>query len=75
MADDLRSHVREVHRFADEARAITMAAFRRPLRVDLKPDGSPVTGADREVESFLRARLRERFPGGGIRVVGMRGAG
>ena len=36
--------------------------FRAPLDVTIKADASPVTIADREVESLLRAAIRERYP-------------
>ncbi len=43
---------------ADEADQITMERFRaRDLRVDTKPDRTPVTEADHAVESRLRDRL------------------
>src|SRR5690348_18287204 len=45
---------------ADAADAMTMERFRAPdLAVREKPDGSPVTDADMEVERELRQRLRE----------------
>src|SRR5687767_7981513 len=33
---------------------------------ELKPDGTVVTNADREVETFLRRRLPELVPGTGV---------
>jgi histidinol-phosphatase len=49
---------------ADDADAITVAHFRRTdLRVDTKPDLTPVSEADRLVESRLRERIGEERPG------------
>jgi histidinol-phosphatase len=42
---------------ADIAGDIALRRFRGPLHLDHKPDGSPVTDADREVEAALRAHL------------------
>ncbi len=48
----------------DAADRITIAAFRRPdLAVETKPDLTPVTAADREVESLLRHDLARQRPG------------
>ena len=45
---------------ADAADAISLGAFRsRDLAVETKPDLSPVTAADREVEHLLRVRIGE----------------
>lgn len=41
---------------------ITLRYFRSSLTPEQKADGSFVTQADREAESFIRARLEERFP-------------
>ena len=49
---------------ADDADAITMARFRAAdLRVDTKPDLTPVSEADRLVEQTLRARIERERPG------------
>jgi histidinol-phosphatase len=54
-------------RLADAADAIALRHFRDPrLAVDTKPDGSPVSSADREVELELRALLEDRRPGHAI---------
>jgi histidinol-phosphatase len=48
---------------ADAADRLTLAAFRRPdLAVETKPDLSPVTAADREVEDVLRKALAQARP-------------
>jgi histidinol phosphatase-like enzyme (inositol monophosphatase family) len=51
---------------ADAARAITQKYWRQPVAVDHKADDSPVTIADREIESRLRAMIAEAFPEHGI---------
>jgi histidinol phosphatase-like enzyme (inositol monophosphatase family) len=48
------------------AGAITLRYFGTSLTVDSKSDGTPVTIADREAESFLRGEIGRRFPGHGI---------
>ena len=54
-------------RMADAADAIALRHFRDPrLAVDTKPDGSPVSSADREIELELRALLEDRRPGAAI---------
>lgn len=50
-----------------EAGERTLYWYRRDnLEVSVKTDGSPVTQADRDVETWLRAALRELFPDDGI---------
>jgi histidinol phosphatase-like enzyme (inositol monophosphatase family) len=54
-------------RIAQEAGDVTLRYFRRlDLQVDRKADMSPVTIADREAETLLRAKITERFPDDGI---------
>lgn len=49
---------------ADDADAISLARFRaRDLRVETKPDLTPVSEADRAVEAALRDRLARERPG------------
>ena len=49
---------------ADDADAVTLARFRaHDLRIDTKPDLTPVSEADRAVEAALRARLARERPG------------
>jgi histidinol-phosphatase len=49
---------------ADDADTISMARFRAAdLEVDTKPDLTPVSEADRLVESTLRARIEQERPG------------
>jgi myo-inositol-1(or 4)-monophosphatase len=52
-----------------EAGTIALQSFRRDVVVDNKLDGGrfdPVTSADRDVETFLRERLRKHFPEDGV---------
>ena len=53
-------------RLADRAREITGRYFRSDLRIEQKPDLSPVTVADRETESAMRSMIAETFPDHGI---------
>lgn len=50
----------------DEADAISLASFRRALRIESKADASFVTEADTAVERAIRERITARFPGHGL---------
>jgi myo-inositol-1(or 4)-monophosphatase len=52
---------------ADVGRRIARRHFRTPLAVERKSDGSPVTVADREIETHMRSMIRAAFPGHAIR--------
>jgi inositol-phosphate phosphatase/L-galactose 1-phosphate phosphatase/histidinol-phosphatase len=54
------------HRLADAARPIANRYFRTGLTVDDKTDASPVTVADREAETAMRALLTEHVPEHGV---------
>jgi histidinol-phosphatase len=55
------------HALADAADAVTMTRFRAlDLRVDTKPDLTPVTDADRAVEQELRGLLAAARPGDAV---------
>jgi histidinol phosphatase-like enzyme (inositol monophosphatase family) len=45
---------------------ISLRYFQKRLRVRLKADGSPVTIADREVETYIREAIRAAYPDHGI---------
>lgn len=45
---------------------ITLKHFRSPLVVDFKLDGSPVTHVDREVENFMVAQIKAKYPDHGV---------
>jgi histidinol-phosphatase len=52
---------------ADAADALTLQRFRAPdLRVDTKPDMTPVTDADRAAERMMRERIARDRPGEGV---------
>ena len=51
---------------ADIADRITLSHFGGRVPAEAKGDGSPVTAADREVESALRERIATTFPGHAI---------
>lgn len=52
---------------ADRAATIALRHFQSAnLAVDIKPDASPVTVADREIESLLRAEILRNFPADAI---------
>ncbi|TLY57820.1 MAG: histidinol phosphate phosphatase [Gammaproteobacteria bacterium] len=52
---------------ADVGRSIARRHFRTPLAVERKGDGSPVTVADREIETHMRRMIRAAFPAHAIR--------
>lgn len=51
---------------ADLARPIARRRFRQPLAVVDKPDRSPATVADLEIEAAMRERLQARVPDHGV---------
>ena len=55
-----------VQEAADVAGRIALRYYRTSLEVMSKPDGSPVTIADREAEAAVRAWIERRFPNDGI---------
>jgi len=50
------------HRAAEAGAAAAMTHFRSGVRVEVKPDRSPVTAADRDSESAILRIIRDRFP-------------
>ena len=54
------------HRLADAAGAAILPYFRAAFGLEIKPDQSPVTLADRAAESAIRAILEIERPGDGI---------
>ncbi|HXA29811.1 MAG TPA: histidinol-phosphatase [Candidatus Angelobacter sp.] len=67
MTPSLDDDLRFARDLADLADGITMAAFRSAgLRVETKPDLTPVTEADRGVERELRARIQAERPGDAV---------
>ncbi len=51
---------------AFQAGQFTLAHFQTGVRVDRKPDASPVTIADRGAEALLRKLIEKRFPDHGL---------
>jgi histidinol-phosphatase len=49
-------------RAAEAASAAALAHFRRGVRVEVKPDRTPVTAADRDAEAAILAVVRAAFP-------------
>jgi fructose-1,6-bisphosphatase/inositol monophosphatase family enzyme len=62
--------IEEISDFAESlaraAGAVTLRYFGAVVDAERKSDGTPVTVADREAESLMRRRIRERFPDHGI---------
>ena len=54
------------HALADASGAAVRRYFRTPVPVEDKADASPVTVADREAESAMRAMIAERYPSHGV---------
>ena len=54
------------HRLADAVRPIARRYFRAGVSIDDKADRSPVTVADREAETAMRALLAAAVPGHGV---------
>ncbi|GEJ58060.1 inositol monophosphatase family protein [Anaeromyxobacter diazotrophicus] len=59
---DLDLALATARRAVEAAAAAALAHFRRGVRVDLKPDRSPVTIADRESEAAILAIVKAAFP-------------
>ncbi len=53
-------------RLADAARPIALGYFRQALAIEIKPDQSPVTVADRAIEGEMRRLIGEHFPSHGV---------
>ncbi len=59
---DLATAREVARRAAEAASAASLAHFRRGVRVERKPDRTPVTQADRDSEAAILAIVREAFP-------------
>ncbi len=62
MAETLDELLAFAHEIAWQAGKITRRYFQAGVAIDRKADESPVTVADREAESYLRAAIRARYP-------------
>lgn len=60
---DYAAHASEIAKFAAKA---AMGYFRGPLGTEFKQDTSPVTQADKGIETLVRAYLSTHFPDHGI---------
>src|SRR5512142_126722 len=63
---DLAKAMDVARRAAEAASAASLAHFRRGVRVERKPDRTPVTQADRDSEAAILAIVREAFPDHGF---------
>src|SRR5512140_4036935 len=59
---DLAKAMDVARRAAEAASAASLPHFRRGVRVERKPDRTPVTQADRDSEAAILAIVREAFP-------------
>lgn len=64
--ETLAAAARVARALADRARELALQHFRTRLDVAIKSDASPVTIADRAIESALRAQLAQAFPAHGV---------
>ena len=55
-----------VQRWVEETDRIAMSHFSVSVATVTKDDGTPVTAADRAIETFLRAEIEREFPGDAI---------
>src|SRR5512137_1020115 len=60
---DLDLALATARRAVEAAAAASLAHFRRGVRVEVKPDRTPVTAADRDAEAAVLAVVRAAFPG------------
>jgi histidinol-phosphatase len=67
MTRDLQADLALALALADEADRISLSYFQSDrLGVETKPDNTPVTRADREIEQGVRERIAEARPGDGV---------
>jgi histidinol-phosphatase len=59
---DLRKAMLVAHRAVEAASAASLVHFERGVRVEVKPDRTPVTQADRDSEAAILTVVREAFP-------------
>jgi histidinol-phosphatase len=63
---DLAKAMETARRAVEAASAASLPHFRRGVRVEVKPDRTPVTQADRDSEAAILAVVRAAFPGHGF---------
>lgn len=66
MGSCLHEFIDFANRLADTAGDIQRRYFRHHVPVEIKPDGSPVTQADKDSERALRERIEAAYPDHGI---------
>lgn len=66
MDSDLRRYLELAVRLADAVRPVVLRHFRAGVAIDTKEDASPVTRADRDAESTMRAMIATTVPDHGI---------
>lgn len=66
MNKTLREYADFASSLADLARPIAVQYFGKPVPTDVKADNSPVTLADREIESALREAILRQYPAHGF---------
>jgi histidinol-phosphatase len=62
MKESLLDYLEFATETAYMAGKLTLSYFQSDVHPEFKSDNSPVTIADREVESFIRSRIENRFP-------------
>ena len=63
---DLAKAMETARRAVEAASAASLAWFHRGVRIELKPDRTPVTQADRDSEAAILAVVRQAFPDHGF---------
>ncbi|PWJ84657.1 histidinol phosphatase-like enzyme (inositol monophosphatase family) [Pseudaminobacter salicylatoxidans] len=58
--------IRFAEELADASRALIRTRFRRNADVEMKPDNTPVTTTDLEVETLIRNMIADRYPMHGV---------
>ncbi|MBS3652527.1 histidinol phosphate phosphatase [Pseudaminobacter sp. 19-2017] len=58
--------IRFAQELADASRALIRSRFRRNADVEMKPDNTPVTATDLEVEALIRSMIADRYPTHGV---------
>jgi fructose-1,6-bisphosphatase/inositol monophosphatase family enzyme len=66
LSDELAEYLAFGKDLATEAGKVTLRYFRSDIAIDDKPDGTPVTIADRESERLIRRAINRRYPQHGI---------
>lgn len=58
--------IRFAEELADASRALIRSRFRNNVAVEMKPDDTPVTPVDLEVETLIREMIADRYPSHGV---------